>query len=67
MANTNNNNQRPMSASLKEHKFSKHTHETLSQIFKLISNKETGTDGIQKLYEFKVSIKFFFSIWTIEK
>lgn len=28
-------------------------HETMSNIFKLISDKETGREGIQQLYEFK--------------
>lgn len=31
------------------------SHEAISAIFKLISDKETGREGIQKLYEFKVS------------
>lgn len=32
------------------------SHEAVSAIFKLISDKETKQEGIQKLYEFKVRI-----------
>lgn len=31
------------------------THEAMQSIFTLISNKETGRDGLEKLHEFKVS------------
>ena len=33
------------------------THETMSNIFKLISNTETSKEGLLKLYEFKVNMK----------
>ncbi|XP_050341877.1 protein mini spindles isoform X2 [Bactrocera neohumeralis] len=35
-------------------RISNQTHETMSQIFKLISDKETKQQGLLKLYEFKV-------------
>ncbi|XP_055384465.1 protein mini spindles isoform X2 [Condylostylus longicornis] len=35
-------------------RFSNQTHETMTQIFKLISDKETSKQGFNKLYEFKV-------------
>lgn len=39
-----------------QHKrMSKATHETMSQIFKLISDKETGKEGLARLYQFKVT------------
>lgn len=36
-------------------------HEAVSAIFKLISDKETKQEGIQKLYDFKVIVKTTFS------
>lgn len=33
------------------------SHEAVSAIFKLISDKETKQEGIQKLYEFKVCVR----------
>lgn len=37
-------------------RISNQAHETMSQIFKLISDKETKQQGLQNLYEFKVSL-----------
>lgn len=34
---------------------SKQTHEAMSNIFKLIAHKDKGQEGIEQLYEFKVS------------
>uniref|UniRef100_A0A1I8P7A2 TOG domain-containing protein n=1 Tax=Stomoxys calcitrans TaxID=35570 RepID=A0A1I8P7A2_STOCA len=38
---------------LAKQRISNQAHETMSQIFKLISDKETKQQGLQKLYEFK--------------
>lgn len=35
-------------------RISHQTHDTVSQIFKLISDKDTKQQGLQKLYDFKV-------------
>lgn len=40
----------------KQQRISNQAHETMSQIFKLISDKETKHQGLQKLYDFKVSL-----------
>lgn len=38
-------------------RISHQTHDTVSQIFKLISDKDTKQQGLQKLYDFKVSFE----------
>lgn len=38
-------------------RMSHQTHDTVSQIFKLISDKDTKQQGLQKLYDFKVSLR----------
>lgn len=43
---------------LAKQRISNQAHETMSQIFKLISDKETKHQGLLKLYEFKVSVSF---------
>lgn len=43
----------PSSASKSSKRISLQAHEQISNIFKLISDKETGRDGIQQLFEFK--------------
>lgn len=55
-ANTTGGGQRSQPSGAKLSKpLSTQSHEAISAIFKLISDKETGREGIQKLYEFKVS------------
>ncbi|XP_055907668.1 protein mini spindles isoform X2 [Eupeodes corollae] len=39
---------------LQAKRISNHAHEAMSQIFKLISDKETSQQGLRKLYDFKV-------------
>ncbi|KAJ6636203.1 Protein mini spindles [Pseudolycoriella hygida] len=45
--------QNSLNAAIKERQISKQTHESMSQIFKLISDKDTSKEGVARLYEFK--------------
>lgn len=47
--------QNSLNAAIKDRQISKQTHESMSQIFKLISDKETSKEGVARLYEFKVA------------
>lgn len=58
--NAVNSPAKPQNVSAKSNKrISLQTHEAMQSIFTLISTKETGRDGLEKLYEFKVSLPVY--------